>query len=192
MHLELIYSPFKVSIWRSIIVATNLFVRKSSNTWAEFSSNKFLLPRRGNFMWIVTQKAPPPLPPRGENYRTKFSSIVLCKGNFISLYNQSWCVTENYILGEEIRITVNSRGEVRSFVPYIRFSLLQNVSTWKCTHHPCLTRSARSKSCARYDFRNSNVTGVWDWSRKALNILLLHFTSVSKQRFKPHGTATYS
>lgn len=172
MQLELIYSPFKVSIWRSIIVATNLFVRESSNsnTWAEFSSNKFLLPRRGKFMWICHTKVP--LPPRGENYRTKFSSIVLNMQGILYPCIISRDVLLRIIflakkLGLELAVGVRLEVLCHTHVS----SLLQNVSTWRCTHHPCLTRSARSKSCARYDFRNNNVTGVWDWSRKASNIL---------------------
>jgi len=36
---------------------------------------------------------------------------------------------------------------------YLFFSR-QNAFTWRCTHHPCHIRSAKLKSCARYDFRN--------------------------------------
>ena len=108
-------------------------MRKSSNTWAEFSSNKFLLPRRGNFMWIVTQKAPPPLPPRGENYRTKFSSIYARETLYPCIINRDVLLRIIFLakkLGLELTVGVRLEVLCHTYVsPSYRMYLHGSVPT---------------------------------------------------------------
>lgn len=134
-----------------------------------------------------------PLPPRGENYRTKFSSIVLNMQGILYPCIISRDVLLRIIflakkLGLELAVGVRLEVLCHTHVsPSCRMYLHGGVPTTHALPGLQDRRAAQGMISGTTTLQESDIG-----QEKLRTFSLLHFTSVSKQRFKPHGTATYS